>query len=137
MKLSSVIMVFRGTTHSGLAETHSRQQVGAGHLTARLWNVGCRSPCARAANGAGGCHRAYQSMSTKSSMSPTGRLNVALAGWTTRTLAVCGMLREMAATGRATTNNADPSTVATKQPGRTIKTSATASRLPLSLDAID
>src|SRR4051794_33431735 len=59
--------------------------------------------------------------------SPTGRVNVALAGYTISVCAVFFTLRDIAAKGRATMNNAVPPMVATKQPGRTSETSASAS----------
>src|SRR5258705_11867608 len=58
-------------------------------------------------------------------MSPKGRVKVARAGLTTNARAVVLTLLEIAAIGRATTKNALPITVATKQAGRTRTTSAT------------
>jgi len=60
-------------------------------------------------------------------MSPRGRLNVALAGLTTRAWAVFLTLLDAAAQGRARTNTAEPTTVATRQTGRTTRASAAAS----------
>src|ERR1035438_10038832 len=68
-------------------------------------------------------------------MSPTGRVNVALAGLTTSALAVFLTLLDNNAAGRATTNAAEPTTVATRQAGRTTRASATTSRGLLSSDA--
>lgn len=53
-----------------------------------------------------------------------GRVNVARAGRSTNASAVCDVLCEMSATGRLTTNNAEPITVATKLSGRTTMASA-------------
>jgi len=57
-------------------------------------------------------------------MSPSGRVNVALAGRTTNIRALRRTLLELAAIGKLTTNNALPRTVATRQTGRTMMTSA-------------
>lgn len=49
--------------------------------------------------------------------SPTGRVNVAWAGTSTKVLAVSWTLPEAAAKGRATTKNTEPTTVARKATG--------------------
>lgn len=56
--------------------------------------------------------------------SPKSRVNVASAGRTTSARPVCRTLFEINATGKATTNNAVPTTVAAKQSGRPTKISA-------------
>ncbi len=53
-------------------------------------------------------------------------MNVASAGVRTSVSAVCRMLWDAAANGRATTNTTEPSIVAMKQPGRTSATSVMA-----------
>src|SRR5512135_407147 len=61
-------------------------------------------------------------------MSPTGRVNVAHAGLATSVLAVFLTLWENNAAGKASTNTAEPTAVATRQAGRTTRTSAVTSK---------
>jgi len=74
-------------------------------------------------------------VSSKASISPIGRVNVALAGLAIRVSAVFFTLLDRTAIGRATTNTAEPSTVATKQAGRITTASVATVRGPLCSDA--
>src|SRR5438270_6823312 len=58
-------------------------------------------------------------------MSPSGRVKVAWAGFTTRACALLFTLPEMAAIGRLTIKKAVPIAVATRQTGRTSTVSMT------------